>query len=140
MGMPANRLNKQLKRYAKSIASECVRRTFLEDLHAGKGARTQTGDYSDVKVVTYEREIPWNELARITDEEMKRLMKEVVDRIYTVLVNLENPEFIAKLNDIGDKWTAKWDEPELVPDFILRADRHVNKWPVPGPELKKPSE
>jgi hypothetical protein len=40
------------KRLAKVMALHCFRNTAeLEDLHAGKTARTEAGDYSDVKVV-----------------------------------------------------------------------------------------
>src|SRR5580700_10794214 len=79
-------------RLAKALAVLCVRNTFLEDLHAGKSAISKTGDYSDVKVVTPDREIPWNELSRISDVEMKKLMKQIVNKLYTVLMSLENEE------------------------------------------------
>ena len=66
---------------AKALAITCVRNTVLETLHAGKTAESQAGDYSDVKIITPAREIPWNELSRISDEEMKCLMKEVVNKL-----------------------------------------------------------
>lgn len=69
---------------AKLLAMVCVRNTFLEDIHAGISPVTKTGDYSDVKVIDGEgTEIPWAEVSRISDEEMKRLMKEVVNLLYT---------------------------------------------------------
>ena len=37
---------------AKTIAALCVRNTFLEDLHAGVTPSSQSGDNTDVKVVT----------------------------------------------------------------------------------------
>lgn len=55
-----------LKKLAKAYALLAVRNTFLEDLHAGKAPDTETGDYSDVKIVTPTQEIPWNELSRFT--------------------------------------------------------------------------
>ena len=56
----------------------------MEDLHAGKFPVTKTGDFSDVKVIDGEgHEIPWNELSRFDDAGMKKLMKQVVSRIYT---------------------------------------------------------
>jgi hypothetical protein len=66
--------NKLASELAKSIAALCVRNTFLEDLHSGTSPASQTGDYSDVTVVTPYGEIPWQKLSRISDEEMKRLM------------------------------------------------------------------
>jgi len=52
--------------FAKQIALYCFRNTFLEDIHAGIDPRSRTGDYSDVKVVTPDKEIPWNEVSRIS--------------------------------------------------------------------------
>jgi hypothetical protein len=68
-----------------------------EELHDGKGARSQTGAYSDVKVITPDREIPWNEVSHFSDEEMKRLMKEVVNRLYTLLLHFDDKEFLNAL-------------------------------------------
>jgi hypothetical protein len=44
----------------KFVALECFRNSKLEVLHTGKSARSKTGDYSDVKVVTPYGEIPWD--------------------------------------------------------------------------------
>ena len=109
----------QMDQLAKSIALACVRNGFLEELHSGTIPGSKSEDYSDVKVVTPYGEIPWNELSRITDEEMKRLMKEVVNKLYTVLAKSENPEFMAALNKWGDRNTAQWDKPELLPNFVV---------------------
>ena len=109
----------QVKHLAKSIALACVRNTFIEELHSGKVARSETGDYSDVRVVTPHGDIPWKELSRISDDEMKRLMKEVVNKIYTVLARVDSAMFIAALNEWGDRNTGAWDEPELLPGFVL---------------------
>ena len=75
---------------AKAITVLCVRNTFLEDLHSGITPSSQNGDYSDVKVVTPYGEIPWSKLSRFSDEEMKRLMKEIVDKIYTFLCRVRH--------------------------------------------------
>ena len=64
-----------MKSLVKKIVMHCVRNTYLEDLHAGTFPDSKTGDYSDVKVVSPYGEIPWNQLGRISDEEMKKLMK-----------------------------------------------------------------
>ena len=77
-------MDRTAERIAKSIALDCVRNTFLEDLHAGVFPSSAAGDFSDVKVVTPYGEIPWNDLSRISDEEMKRLMIEIVNKLYTV--------------------------------------------------------
>jgi hypothetical protein len=76
----------QTEKLAKLITLHCVRNTFLEELHAGTFPSSQTGDYSDVKVVSPYGEIPWNRLGRIDDDEMKKLVKEIVNKIFTFLL------------------------------------------------------
>jgi hypothetical protein len=66
----------------------CVRNSSLEDLHAGIFPSSQTGDYTDVKVVSPYGEIAWNRLGRISDEEMKRLSQDIMNRLYTFLFYL----------------------------------------------------
>ncbi len=61
---------------SKTLAAMCVRNTEIEDIHAGISPITKAGDYSDVKVIDATgREIPWNDVSRISDDEMKVLMK-----------------------------------------------------------------
>ena len=79
---------------AKALVALCVRNTFLEDLHSGTTPSSQTRDYADVKVVTPYGEIPWPKLSRISDDEMKKLMKEIVDKLYTFLSRQADLEFL----------------------------------------------
>src|SRR5262249_43816500 len=104
---------------AKAITVLCVRNTFLEDLHAGKAPSSKTGDYSDVKVVSPYGEIPWQQLSRISDEEMKRLMKEIVNKVYTFLCRQDDPAFLNAFMAFGKRSALRWDEPERVRTFVL---------------------
>jgi hypothetical protein len=106
-------------RLAKALAVTCVRNTFLEHLHAGISPSSQAGDHSDVTVVTPYGEIPWKNVSRISDEEMKLLMKEVVNKIFTVLIHLGDEKFMSPLLHWGAQESARWDEPELLTGFIL---------------------
>jgi hypothetical protein len=56
---------RSLEKVAKSLVEVCVRNA-LEDVHAGIFPSSQSGDYSDVKVVTPYGEIPWTRLGRIS--------------------------------------------------------------------------
>jgi hypothetical protein len=105
-------------RLAKALAVLCVRNTFLEDLHAGASVVSKAGDFSDVKVVTPDREIPWNEVSRISQQEMKKLMKQVVDKLYTVLMSLEKEEAMDLVFRRGQECTNHWDDPEFLPTFL----------------------
>ncbi len=74
--MPAPDLHQTAEKFATILAFHCVRNSYLEDLHAGMFPSSQTGDYTDVKVVSPYGEIAWNRLGRISDEEMKRLSED----------------------------------------------------------------
>ena len=116
---------------AKSIAVLCVRNTFLEDLHSGTTPSSPSGDYSDVKVVTPYGEIPWSKLSRLSDEEMKRLMKEIVDKIYTYLCRMEEPDFLEAFLRLGHLYASRWDQPQMEEGFVLPAKR-LRKKPRKG--------
>jgi hypothetical protein len=103
---------------AKAITALCVRNTFLEDLHAGTTPASKSGDYSDVKVVTPYGEIPWQQLSRISDEEMKLLMKEIVNKLYTFLSRQDDPAFLKAFMALGNRYALTWDEPERVRKFV----------------------
>jgi len=77
-----------LKRLAKYMAQQFFRNTVLEDFHAGITPYSQAGDYSDVFVKTPAGEIPWSKVSRLSDEEMKTLMIDVVNRTYLLLQTL----------------------------------------------------
>jgi hypothetical protein len=107
-----------LKRIAKFMAQQCFRNTDLERLHCGTTPSSKAGDYSDVKVVTPFGEIPWPELSRLSDAEMKVLMVEVVNRTYSFLMLLlaSNPATLDSL--LGGfqecDMVAHWYEPEYI--------------------------
>ena len=103
---------KDAKQLALGLASICVRNTSLENLHAGIVPISQIGDNSDVFVSTPNGKIPWDQVSKITDAEMKQLMVEVVDKIYTILLRQNDPEFVAKFNSYGSQYTANWDKPK----------------------------
>ena len=61
---------------SKSMAVMCVRNTVLEDIHGGIEPVSHTGDFSDVVVTDADgRRIPWTEVSRIGQEEMRDLMR-----------------------------------------------------------------
>ena len=70
-------LHRTAATFATMLAFHCVRNSALEDLHAGIFPSSQTGDYTDVKVVSPYGEIAWNRVGRISDEEMKRLSEDI---------------------------------------------------------------
>lgn len=106
-------LDKSLSsRLAKMLAAMCVRHTGIEEIHAGVEPVSKTGDYSDVKVIDAEgREIPWNEVSRISNDEMRGLMKQIVNRLYTFFSQGEDPRF-QKQAEYFERVSQAWDAPE----------------------------
>jgi hypothetical protein len=69
-----------------------------------------------VKVVTPYGAIPWTRLARISDEEMKCLMTDIVNKTYTFLCYLE--ELAAESAD-----ARRWNHPKLDRDLMISVRR-----------------
>ncbi|PKP92981.1 MAG: hypothetical protein CVT77_07015 [Alphaproteobacteria bacterium HGW-Alphaproteobacteria-16] len=92
-------------RFTLALVEQCVRNTFLEELHTGTIPGSASGDYSDVKVITPFGEIPWTQLSRISDDEMKRLMIEITNKVFTFLTYAEDLTALAG--------AARWNRPEI---------------------------
>jgi len=103
---------------AKIMATLCVRNTQLETLHAGLTPITRTGDYSDVFVLDANgRRIPWTEVSRIDEDEMRALMRDIVNRLYTFHLHADEPKLQATI----ERWMGvsdTWDAPEIDPKMI----------------------
>jgi hypothetical protein len=121
-------------RLAKALAVLCVRHTFLEDLHAGVPVVSKAGDFSDVKVVTPDREIPWNDVSRISQQEMKTLMTQVVNKLYTVLMSLEDEEAMELVFRRGHDYAQHWDDPEFLPTFLKPLRESSSRDPKSPPD------
>ena len=105
---------------AKTLAMMCVRNTGLETLHAGIVPVTNAGDYSDVRVIDADgREIAWNDVSHLNDDQMRALMKEIVNRLYTFNISIDDQEFRRSV----DRWARvadRWDEPDEDIAFFQR--------------------
>jgi hypothetical protein len=100
-----------IKDMANIITTWAYRNSSIESLHSGTFPTSKVGDFSDVKVVSPFGEIPWNSLSRISDEEMKKLNKEIHNRIYTFLhqIFIKNDPFsIGRLSV-----SSEWEEPTI---------------------------
>lgn len=102
------------KRLAKHLVLKCFRNSVLEDLHAGIVPASMTGDFTDVVVHTPYGEIPWNDLSRFDDVEMKVLMVDVVNRVYKLIQELFDEERSGELilNLIEMDSAPYWDDPK----------------------------
>jgi hypothetical protein len=108
---------------AQLFTTFCVR-NCLEDLHAGRFPSSKTGDYSDVKVVSPYGEIPWNEVSRFNDDEMKTLMKVVMNQMFShlLILHARDEDFKEAFLMAGALWLSpEWDSPELTDKFCESA-------------------
>lgn len=97
---------------AKAIVAYSFRNGPIEDIHAGRGLVSNTGDFSDVVVVDAAgNKIPWNKVSRISQEEMKELMQTAVNRVYAVLSHKGDDGFQKNVVEFALTYTRKWDEP-----------------------------
>ena len=89
----------QLAREAKAIVALAFRNGPIEQIHAGRLCPTCTGHPG---------------FSRITDAEIKLIMKNAVDQVYALLsLKNQNPEEYESQMRLGERYTAKWDDPEM---------------------------
>ena len=83
---------------AKMIVALAFRNGPIEDLHAGKTCPTCSVESG---------------YSRISDEEMKEIMKAAVNSVYSLLWKKDNDsEAYAKSLVLGARYTQRWDDPE----------------------------
>ncbi|MCC6392070.1 MAG: hypothetical protein IT167_15830 [Bryobacterales bacterium] len=106
------------KRLAKYLVLQCFRNSRLEDLHAGISPSSASGDYSDVEVRSPYGPIPWPEVSRFNDDEMKDLMIDVVNRTYQFIHTLFDENTGAwLLHQLAERDPLpRWNEPTLKED------------------------
>jgi L-asparaginase II len=89
----------RIAREAKAVVALAFRNGPIEQIHAGQPCPTCTGGAG---------------FSRITDAEMKMIMKNAVNRVYALLVlKTEAPEEYESQIRFGERYAAKWDEPEM---------------------------
>jgi hypothetical protein len=80
-----------------------VQRASGRNVHAGIGCPTCGGD---------------ERYSHITQAEMKRIMKNAVDKVYTLLwLKAHDPEKYRTFIDLGSHFARDWDEPKLTAKF-----------------------
>jgi len=105
-------------RLAKLMAMICVRNTKIEDLHARIVPVAHKSDYQVVFITDAEgRQSPCAEACRLVDVQMRHLMRQIVDRLYTFYLKADDLWFRDRL----DRWLSvsdPWDEPKLDVTFF----------------------
>jgi hypothetical protein len=87
-----------LIREAKAIVVLAFRNGPIEDVHAGKTCPTCNGKTG---------------YSRISDDEMKLIMKSAVNRVYRLLrLKSDDPSTYAQQIAYGELCTLGWDDPE----------------------------
>jgi hypothetical protein len=92
-------MNPELAAEAKAIVALAFRNGPIEDVHAGKSCPTCSCDAS---------------YSRISDAGMKLIMKNAVDRVYSLLWMKQNePKKYAESLELGRRYSTAWDDPVL---------------------------
>ena len=121
---------------ARTMGLLCVADSKLGEFGEGQRPVTRTGDYSDVAVVDADgRIIPWQRVARLDGTEMERTMREIVDRLYTFLRNMDDAELTmlrAHRQDETSQWHRPREEPGLKKQLEVIASGIVETGRKPG--------
>jgi hypothetical protein len=110
-------------REAKALVALAFRNGPIENVHAGKVCPTCDGN---------------PEYSRITQDEMRLIMKAAVDRMYTFLLLKESDKaaYEAVLS-FGERYTAAWDEPVLTKAVRGISDSSRNDLGIPVRGLRR---
>jgi hypothetical protein len=84
---------------AKAIVALAFRNGFIEELHAGKTCPVCNGN---------------SEYSRTSDEEMKKIMKSAVNKVYSLLwERVNDSSAYLKSAAFGLRYAEHWDDPEV---------------------------
>ena len=87
-----------------------MRNAEIENIHAGKPI-AQKQVITQMKVIDADgNEFAWPDVSHISDDEMKVLMKGIVNRLYTFMMQGDDPRFDKNM-DYHKRFTRTWDEP-----------------------------
>ena len=99
MAIVSKKVDPELVREAKSIVALAFRNGPIEDVHSGIACPTCAEK---------------TEYSHITQEEMKRIMKQAVDIVYKLLWLREyEPRQYAEQIAFGSLYTKHWDDPKV---------------------------
>jgi hypothetical protein len=94
----------------------------MRELNAGICPDSASGDYSDARVSSPSGDIPWPKVSRLNDDEMKRLMIDVVNRTYRfihMLFDDDGGKLILRLAERDP--LPRWNEPTLSDDALSKS-------------------
>ena len=84
---------------AKAMVALAFRNGPIEGLHGGKPCAACAGR---------------QDVSRISNDEIKAIMKSAVDTLYRLLWQRENdPAAYLRNLELGERYTVQWDDPEL---------------------------
>jgi hypothetical protein len=98
---PRIAIDEEFAREAKAIVALAFRNGPIENLHAGKRCPACAAKEG---------------FSRITDEEVKRIMKNAVNQMAELLWLRDNdPVRFLQYVEFGNRYTRQWDDPEFRP-------------------------
>ncbi len=90
--------SRALAREAKAIVALAFRNGPIENVHYGRPCAECTGKSG---------------VSRISNDEMKLIMKNAVNKVYALLrLKSSDPDGYAREIAFGERYSARWDEPE----------------------------
>jgi hypothetical protein len=96
--MGFNTVRSEIAKEAKAIVALCFRNGPIEDVHAGQPCPTCAGHKG---------------YSRITDAEMRAIMRIAVNHVYRLLVlKVENLDEYERQIRFGERYNQRWDDPE----------------------------
>jgi hypothetical protein len=100
-----------------AIVKLCFRNTCLEDYHTGEPKWADLTQGPQAAIIHPGGVIPLTEVRRLSQAESRALRREAADALYTILLNLRDPEYLAAVVNFGKEGLQRWDEPKPDPEL-----------------------
>jgi hypothetical protein len=116
------------KALSVAIVRLCFRDTCLEDCHSGKPNWLDLSQDPQAVVVHSAGATPLDQVRRFTEAESRALRREAVDALYTILLNLRDPDYLAAIVNYGQQGLQQWDAPRADPELQVipsHRDAHI---------------
>lgn len=116
------------KALSVAIVRLCFRDTCLEDYHSGEPNWLDLSQDPQAVVVHSAGATPLDQVRRFTEAESRAFRREAVDALYTILLNLRDPDYLAAIVNYGQQGLQRWDAPRADPELQVipsHRDAHI---------------
>jgi len=114
------------KSLAIAIVRLCFRETCLADCHSGEPSWSDLRQEPHASVIHSGGAIPVDQVRRFTEAESHAFRREAANVLYTILLNLRDPDYLKAVVNFGKHGLDMWGDPKLDGDLqVIHSHREA---------------